>query len=265
MKGNNPALRLHAILIKGMEHPSASKNSDVWMEILGLEHHSQLLGKLGSVMSLVSDITERLKLNDENMYTAYLGWIPSLTSAFSKQDLNGNWATFKNNLPQTTIDQIYVVSKALPNYSNSKDISDEEVKDIYKQARSLLEEIKSSSLPKDLQSFMCKHLNKICLALDEYEIKGSEFLSGTIEEAYGDALLKQLTLLNQNKSNPIYNNFWKFMGRLATTVTVITGCITIGDEIRALEALDFLPELVDSKITSTTPNTNSLPPPLKET
>ncbi|SBS32077.1 hypothetical protein MAQ5080_02159 [Marinomonas aquimarina] len=220
---NNPALRLHDILEKGMKHDPRQKTKDVWKSILEVEDDFHLFGKISAVQLLVTEIVCSFERYDPVNYKRYCSWLPQLETAFNQQNLNGDWNTFKSFINQNTLDGISTSALAMSHFSNSKKVSEENLLSLRKHTNCLIEELKSSDLESDIRLFILDHLYSILRALDEYKIKGPEYLIEKIERAAGSAAIKA------NTQQIPKAKFHSFMNYIANAATIVGLCNSVSD------------------------------------
>lgn len=71
------------------------------------------------------------------------------------------------------------------------DLTEEQVKDFTEQARTLLQEITDSDLQPDIKTYLIARLQEVCLALHDYSIGGSKYLSLVVDASIGGLLSRQ--------------------------------------------------------------------------
>lgn len=239
MNLDNPAARLLVILEKGLELQDEIKCRKAWCKILDVAdgNNAILMGRIGKVMSLSTDILESLNNIGGIKADRYLHWVNPVEQAFIQNNLNGPWKGFKGQINDHVINYLSMTSDLLSHKCAEPIISNSSLDSILNSARSLIDEVRSSDLPSDIKKFMVKHLHKICLAVEEHSICGAESVSNAVESAFGYGVLHGESV-DLAKTNPIAKKFWQQMANVALIISVSTGVQQLAPPIMKL-----LPEI----------------------
>lgn len=224
MELDNPAARLLSILERGNQLPETKSCRDAWCELLDVKksEHAILMGRIGRVMALSTDIVERLENIGGIKVDRYMHWVKPLENAFIKNNLNGPWKEFRGQINTHVINYLSMTSDLLSHKCPEPIISESNLDTILNTARGLIDDVRKSDLPADIKEFMIRHLYKICLAVEEYIIRGSESVSTVIESAFGYGVLHGESV-ELAKTNPVAKKFWQSMANIALIVSVSTG------------------------------------------
>lgn len=236
---NNPAARLLSILEKGLEHKNEASCRTVWCQLLQVEKgdHATLMGRIGKVMSLTTDIMESLNTIGGVKVERYLHWVKPIENAFIKNDLNGNWSGFRSQINEHVVNYLSMTSDLLSHQRPERIIEKSSLDSILSNARGLIDEVRNSDIPEQVKNFMIKLLHKICLAVEEHSISGSEVVSSAVEAAFGYGVL-HAEAVELAKTDKTAKRFWQGMANIALIVSISTGVQQLAPPIMKL-----LPEI----------------------
>lgn len=220
---SNSAYRLHQILKKGMEHGNNEKTKDVWKSILEVDDDFSVFSKICAVQSLIEETVCTFEMHDPENYKEYLAWLPHIENAFNKQDLSGNWQTFRSAVSPSTLSMLFTSASALNGFTGYTKVTNEDLSSLRENTNKLIDEIQKSSLDPDIQLFILRHLYSILKALDDYQIKGSDYLIEKIERATGSTTLKL------HKEKIPKENIRSFMSYLIDAATIVGLCNGLSD------------------------------------
>ncbi|MEP3351080.1 MAG: hypothetical protein ABJN96_14150 [Marinomonas sp.] len=220
---SNSAYSLHQILKKGMEHGNNEKTKDVWKSILGIDDDFNIFSKICAVQSLIDETVRTFEIHDPENYKEYLAWLPNIENAFNKQDLSGNWQTFRSAVSPSTLSMLFTSASALNGFTGYTKVSNEELSSLHEKTNKLMGEIKQSDLDHDVQLFILNHLYSILNALDDYQIKGPDYLIEKIERATGSTTLKL------HKEKIPKKNLKSFMSYIIDAATIVGLCNGLSD------------------------------------
>lgn len=242
---DNPAARLLNILERGRELPSDMSCRKAWCQLLsvGIKDKAILMGRLGKVMSLSTEIISRLKNIDGIKVDRYIHWETPLDKAFLQNNLNGQWKAFNDHVDDHVINYLSMTSDLLSHKLPEPVLSKPSLDSILSNARSLIDEVKDSEIPVAIREFMIKQLHKICMAVEEYEINGAESISSAVESAFGYGVLHGESV-ELAKTDSTTKKFWQNMANIALIVSISTGVQQLAAPIvNLLPEIDFNQEL----------------------
>lgn len=246
MNPNNPAARLLSILEKGLELPDGMNCREAWCELLsvGPEDNAVLMGRIGKVMSLSTEIIERLNNIGDVKIDRYLHWVNPLESAFINNNLNGTWQHFKKSINVHVINYLSMTSDLLSHKLPEPVISRSKLDSMLESTRLLIDEVRSSELPHSTKEFMIKQLHKVCLAIEEYTINGADSVSEAVESAFGYGVLNA-DVVEAASSSPTAKKFWQNMANIALIISISTGVQQLAPPImKLLPEINFTEEVV---------------------
>lgn len=220
---SNSAYRLYQILKKGMEHGNSEKTKDVWKTVLEIDDDFSVFSKVCAVQGLIEETVCTFETHDPENYKEYLSWLPAIEKAFNQQDLYGNWQSFRSLISPATLSGLFTSASALNGFTGCTQISVEDLSSLRESTNKLIDKISASDLDSDIQLFILDHLYSILRALNDYQIKGPDYLIEKIERAAGSTALKQhKEKIPKNKLDP-------FMGYLIDAATIVGLCNGLSD------------------------------------
>ncbi|WP_372599337.1 hypothetical protein [Amphritea sp.] len=224
MQLDNPAARLLSILEKGLEYRDGHNCREVWCELLNVKagDNATLMGRIGKVMSLSTDIVESLNNIGGVKVERYLHWVDPVERAFIQNNLNGQWKGFREQINSHVINYLSMTSDLLSHKYPQPILEEGSLNSILKNSRELIDEVRQSDLPENIKEFMIKQLHRICLAVEEHSISGSESVSSAVESAFGYGVL-HAEAVEAAKSNLVAKKFWQNMANIALVVSISTG------------------------------------------
>tara|TARA_R100000655_G_scaffold65413_1_gene103872 strand:- start:1145 stop:1915 length:771 start_codon:yes stop_codon:yes gene_type:complete len=239
MKLDNPAARLLSILERGGQISDGRSCRDAWCELLDVRKgdHAVLMGRIGRVMALSTDIIERLEGIGGIKVDRYMHWVKPLENAFLKNNLNGQWKDFKSQINPHVINYLSMTSDLFSHKCPEPVISESHLDSIINSARSLIDEVRKADLPEDIKEFMIRHLYKVSVAVEEYIIRGAESVSSVIESAFGHGVLHGESV-ELAKTNSVVKKFWQSMANIAMVVSISTGVQQLAPPI-----VELLPDI----------------------
>jgi hypothetical protein len=225
MKLDNPAARLLSILEEGLTKSPNGNCRSTWAGLLRVDPKNKalLMGKLGKVMALSTDIIECLNNIDNIKVERYLDWAEPLDTAFSKNNLNENWKGFIVHINKRVINCLSMTSDFLSHKMPEPILSASNLDNILSNARKLIDEVKGSDLPEKVKEYMVKQLHKVCLSVEEYQITGAESISEVIESTFGHGVLHNESVVVTEK-NSTAKKFWQYMAHISIILS-FAGCV----------------------------------------
>lgn len=241
---DNPAARLLSILERGLEIEDAKPCRHAWCELLSvdLNDHATLMGRLGRVMSLSTDIVDNLRVVDGINVDRYMHWVAPLQNAFIRNNLNGSWKEFKGQINIHVINYLSMTSDLLSHTKPEGTFSDGSLEKIKTSASALIEEVRLSELPDDVRFFMMKSLYQIVVAVEEYILTGASSISSAVESAFGHGFLNKASV-EAASTDSVAKKFWQAMANIALIVSITTGTLQLAPAVKnLLPDIDFRQE-----------------------
>lgn len=201
MKYDNPAGRLHEILLKVKAYGKATPSRQVWQEVLGLPASEQLsplmTAKLASTMMLANQALELLRDEHPELIEATPSWASNVCTAFQAHNFNGQIGEFNSYISNETISNVQLTAVLLHKGSKRKTLSSDELAELRDSINSVLDEVlKSAELDSEIRTYLARALRKILTAIEDFQLTGAAPILESIEQAVGHVMV-----------DPEYKNF----------------------------------------------------------
>lgn len=222
--GDNPAARLLAVLEEGIKVEQTTKCRDVWHAILKTEKNEEalLLSRLGKVMELPEQTLQIVKANFPNQVKTCAHWTTVLGRAFSEQNLNGQWQTFRQHIDSHTLGYLGLTADLIQTKNPTELLSTDTIVAFNEKVQALLNEVLESELNENIKSQISKYLSRIITSINEYRITGATPILDSIEGAFGHAFFNKEYHEAVAKTE-IGGKIISVLAALANTVTVAVG------------------------------------------
>lgn len=239
MIGDNPAARLLDILERGTQENPNSNCREVWRSLLNVTTggDSLLMARLGKVMELPQQIIELINQDFPNQQGTFAHWNAQVHAAFSSQNLNSEWNTFRQHLDKHSIAYLRLTADLIQTKSATTLLSDDTIHELKEKIDGLLTEVLASDLSADIKKILARYLQKLSITIDEYRISGAQGVMDTIEGIFGHAFFDE----NYRKTitaSEIGKTIVSTLATIANCVTVAIGAPQIPQSFTAL--LDHL-------------------------
>ncbi|EOD4079978.1 hypothetical protein ACOHX9_000685 [Yersinia enterocolitica] len=223
-KIDNPAARLHQILLDGAGQSSNFRCRDVWSDILKISDMTEVkfLRAIADTAELVDEI---IYLRDEVLNTSRAKsthWPTQVRKAFNLQDLKGDWASFNKHIDSLVISELDMLAMIFEKSDAEENLNEEKLTEFKDRILILREEIISSELDKGVQYALLALLKKALEAIEMYQITGAGPIMEAVEASIGKVMFDQ-NLQEEIKSGTIGKQFGALMGGLANFVTIAQG------------------------------------------
>lgn len=235
MEYDNPAARLHAILVNGKGLDVNTPCIRAWASLLGVHKNDvpRIMSRLGKLMALPQEIIDATKELFPDRSPTWEHWSRQLNMAFGSQNLNGTWQTFVQHIDDHTINYLSMSADLLEYRTGTKKLSAEELAGLLARFQSLLLEIASSEIDSSVKRFMVHHIRAILSAIEEYAITGAFPILDGVEAVIGHAYLDD-SFRKFLASDEIGGRVMEAMTAAANLVTVAVGIPQIAHYIQAL-------------------------------
>lgn len=223
MNNDNPAARLLSILEKGKQLPSNMNCRDAWQQLLMVESDNALLmSRLGKIMEFPEQIILALREGFPNQKNTWSHWSQKVNSGFIHQHLNSNWDTFINHIDDHSITYLALAADLLQSKSNTKNISDDEIKSVREKLSQIYDEILSADLPDEVKKYLIRYIRKILNGIDEYYLTGALPLLDAVDTMVGHAAI-DANYRDFLRDTQLGSKILEALGAMANVVTVAVG------------------------------------------
>lgn len=223
MNNDNPAARLLSILEKGKQLPLNTNCRIAWQRLLMVENDIALLmSRLGKIMELPEQIILALQEGFPNQKNTWSHWSTKVNAGFMQQHLNSNWDSFINHIDDHSITYLALAADLLQSKSNTKTISDDEIKSVRGKISQIYEEILTADLPDEVKKYLIRYLRKILIGIDEYYLTGALPLLDAVDTMLGHAAI-DTNYRNFLRDTELGKKILDTLGAMANVVTVAVG------------------------------------------
>ena len=230
-KNNNPAGRLHSLLIQGKAQTPNVHASEVWAELLNVpeDDKSLLLRRVGQVMTLPSSVKEAMSHIDDLNHDIYLKWLPRVETSFSVLNFQIQWKQFIDRFDAEIMYGIEICADRLARERPEKTVDENQLELLLEKVNELLEELESTEMDNKLWFYLYDNLVRVKEGIEEYKVCGIKPLEASFERAVGNTVLTP-NIYKECQNTDIGKSFWEFMSKLAIVITIAQGAIQIGNE-----------------------------------
>lgn len=235
MIGDNPAARLLAILEEGQTQEPKKSCREVWRKILEIESGSEalLISRLGRLMELPQQTVLILERDFPNQRTTYEHWSKRIGAAFSNQNLDGEWQTFRNQIDVHTLTYLRLTADLINTKQPSTALDKQTIEELRSKVDHLLQEALVWESDAPVKDFVVRTLQRIVVALDEYRISGALPVMEAIEIAFGHASFDQ-QYREAISSSSFGQQFIQVLSVVASSITVVLGTPQLPEHIQLM-------------------------------
>lgn len=241
MKSNtdNPAGRLLEILEKAKKLSQSQDWLTNWSALLETpkENRILLIGRIGGVMALCSEIHESLTKIEDYDETRGLSWSNNLITAFNEGPKS--WSGFVQRINDPVLDGLYAVSHVISRSCPEPTVAKEELDQINNETLKMIDFIKNSALHSELKSYLVGQLRSLLATIDSYQIGGGAPIQAVMEQITGHLVLNQNKISSEDESQKnAIQNILGFTSRVFEYLK--KPIILIGVSADAVQLIDFL-------------------------
>ena len=241
---NNPAARLHAILMLAKEQKGSTPTIIAWKNILDLQTDEDLeiMGMVGKVFTLPLAVTYAVNQIPALHQELYLSWKSGIENAFRANTWNGNIQEFLKHINDTMLVSLQFVSDNLGRLAPEITLNEKNFEELRQGAWNLYEEISNSDMDSIVKDYLLKHMSMILRALDDYPILGIQPLNTAIETCIGTVVTQEAKAKNSNDTKA-GSDFWKFTAKILVALKIAQSTVNLGnDAVQFLQKCGILDE-----------------------
>ena len=241
---NNPASRLYEILTLALKNGAkiGVRNrtaKSVLSEVLDIdtEDSSELFDGISKLFTLIKDTELAINKLYNVDIELYQSTIQEIKEAFQNFNVVGEWSEIANKIDRGTTEKLKFCADALSRQQGEIPLNVEEMNELHKEVRVLLERVIDAELNEDIRSFIFDKLQDIEQAIINYKFKGSEGLQRVIEATLGAATLMNEDIRKEGE-NPIVASFFTTITRVASMLSIYSNTKQLGADVgRVLQKL----------------------------
>lgn len=188
---DNPAERLRVILERGKQLKPEFSCRRAWEELLQAkpDDSDDLYAKLGKFMALPRQIVQFLQTNFPAQLAGTEHWRSQLNTAFTNQNLSGQWATFISHVSTQSIAQLSITAALIQAKSSTQLVNDQDLEGIATAIHELIVEVDKSDLSGSLKNYVARELTELIQAIRDYRVSGAVPVLKQAEAMVGHTLL----------------------------------------------------------------------------
>lgn len=235
MEYDNPAARLLSILSEGKKIAVGDPCRRSWAKLLETRESDAalLVSRIGKLMGLPQDIIDQTIELYPGQPPTWQHWSSQVNTAFSTQNLNGQWQTFIQHIDGHTITYLTMSASLLESKSSIKQLDMSRINELRKTVSDLINNVINSDAEASLKKYIVHHLRKILNAIDEYKITGALPILDAVESTIGHAYLDQ-DYKSYLTGTEMGKQILDTLGAVANLVTIAVGIPVITHGLLAL-------------------------------
>ena len=234
MSDNNPAARLHSLLVKcRTKELRPTRMMKGWRTVLGLPEDVEdtlAMSKVGKVFVLPNIISNEIKQFDDLDLELYLGWQKDLATAFQSVIFPNQFSTFADKLSDSLLINIRFCAHELAKRRPEKVVPDKDLNELKEAAYALYKEVLGAKLEPHLARYILDHLYMIIEAIDDYLINGSNGLKTALDCMVG-TILTTTKIAKQAKESDFGNKLWAIIGKTAVIMELAKTAMELGEGV----------------------------------
>jgi hypothetical protein len=221
---NNPAARLHALLLNGAKIPNNTTVWEAWAQILGLGDDVTLgdcIQHLGPVYTLPGQIRTAVAASPELNQELLLRHLPTVERYLETINLHTSWeASFRHQIDMPIIESIEHVADDLARVRPERTLDESTLHRLHKEVRALFDEVAQADLEDDLRESLLFHLGAMDDALRQVKTRGIVAFRYAVEAAVGSEILRITQSGPLPEAGP-RRKFWVYVARAALALGLV--------------------------------------------
>lgn len=233
MNYENPATRLLELLKAAKQLPQNKPARQTWMTLLNARDQTELWTGLSRANALIQETSSAVNRWHPEGLPSTPYWAKQLETAFTLQNLQGDWSTFVNHFDEHAIAYLDITARLLDAHYKTKAVTQEERDGYRTSLNEMLEEVLASEQPAELKKYLVKSLQRIIAALDDYKLTGSAAVIDSVQSMIGDAVLHE-ELGEQVKQSDLAQRVFSSVALIANTMTIASGGLALSMPVMKL-------------------------------
>jgi hypothetical protein len=216
----NPARELHTLIENGLHVSQDISAEQAWKQLFSVSDLPDLLLVLDAVIKLprqVRTFVECLDNDDEELLLAGLGEIDALLRTQQLSLPWGNVAARLENLHVPRVNLLHAAS-AIRRGNLEVALEDEEIEELLRELSLLIQNLESSTLPRNLRQLLVSQLRAVELSLLRIEALGPEYAAENIDHVLGT--LVRIDDISDLPQEPLEATV-KWLRRAVTVVNIV--------------------------------------------
>lgn len=200
----NAAGRLHKYLATAVQGgQSGEQIKTVWARTFNLEQADAIpiFRFLSHLMDLTDEVELRIKNIDDVNSDLMLRYLDSVREGLSCTNLELPWGHCRQNLTDKALVDLEYCADAITRSYIENPLEESELKTIKDDIDGLFEDLKTSTLDRDLRLLLLDLTEELRRAVAEYEIRGASGLRRALARSVGELILRWKTLEKEKDSS----------------------------------------------------------------
>lgn len=190
MHYDNPAARLHSLLLEGKNLNGNISTREAWHKILEISpiNEALMFSRVAKVMELPTHAFNALaEIEPDEAKEMCNHWTEQINAAFSVMNMNASWSSFISPIDAHSMKYLSMTSKLLRASANTKETLGDEIIGIRENLNTILCEILAANLPDEIKKYLARNIRELITSIDEYKITGALPLLDAIAKTLGHA------------------------------------------------------------------------------
>lgn len=229
---NNPAGRLHELLVAARAVSPQKGMKAIWMEVLEADGDATLLRRLGQVYTLPGDIRSQVKAHPEENEELLLRPLVKVEAG-----LQLPFGAKGQQLRQTVDDAALIglewTSERLSQVRGEPAVAEDDLKQLQVLVQELFEEVLRAEIDDELRTFLLRHLQTMEAAIEEVRICGVSAIRDVVEATVGGIGLRMMSRGDESsdEGNRLRTKLARVAARAALLVGLTNGAIQLGGHV----------------------------------
>lgn len=201
---NNPAGRLHTILVDALRKNEKDQTRKVWANVFGIEeaNETEIIRSLLSLQELVEEVHSLIENNSQLNSDLFLKSFPNLRRAVSAQNLTNPWSSYKAGLNPETMTRLEFCTEVLSGEYGELSITADELEELKKLLSAMVEFAEQSTIPDELKVFVLVQLEQLRRGIFDFKIHGARGIRAAMESVIGTTITQTEKYQEIKETNP---------------------------------------------------------------
>ena len=233
---NNPAARLHSILLKGKAKGPSAAFRVVCAEIFQLDSQdiASVLRVVSDMVFLVRDAKKAVVALEDIDNSLFVAPFDKIERALNQVNVQGNWGAFYDQLDEGTMTGLAFCADTLRVRCPEPVPQQVALDELLALVDETIAAVIKSTAPQQLKSVILEHLEAIKRAIKRFDIWGTKGLTNALESSVG-AVLVERDVFSSERNHSTVKNFFEVLGRVNLVVTLTEKAdVLISTTIKAL-------------------------------
>lgn len=219
---DNSAARLLRLIEAGMLISGEVKCTHAWCELLDVQEHRLLPGKLSHVFSLIHDAAnEVLRLHPDELDSVQ-HWQNCFFSAFYNFSLGSKWSDFIQRIDRHAINSLRSHSKLINADAPAKVIEEEKLATIRQHLTIALEKIGTSGFDEQTKRTLIIRIEQLISCINCYRFVGQQAALDAATLLLAEVSILPEEVRTEVKSSSVFESVKDALSVLANSVQVVS-------------------------------------------